>query len=262
MKKVLISLAAIGVVAAIAVGATVAYFSDTETSTGNTFTAGSIDLKVDYDGYFNKLPDRNPNAGQWTLTDLTTEKFFDFKDLKPGDYGEGTISLHVDNNDAWACMTVTPVKNDDMTCTEPELGDDPTCLPTPGDTNLWDGELAGALTGTIWADVCTPEINDNYPEAVPGDNIYQPACDRLIGTGIAPTQTVTLPLADANNNVFTGVAGQPLTGLQNYYIGISWSLPGAATGNIVQSDSYVSDISFKTEQARNNTNFRCVPPVE
>lgn len=50
MKKILISLAIIGIVAAIGVGATVAYFSDTETSTGNTFTAGSLDLKLSNNG--------------------------------------------------------------------------------------------------------------------------------------------------------------------------------------------------------------------
>jgi len=44
MKKILISLAIIGVVAAIGIGATVAYFTDTETSTGNTFTAGTMNL--------------------------------------------------------------------------------------------------------------------------------------------------------------------------------------------------------------------------
>ncbi|MDD5433725.1 MAG: TasA family protein [Candidatus Pacebacteria bacterium] len=46
-KKIIISLAIIGIVGAIAVGGTVAYFTDTETSTGNTFTAGTLDLKVD-----------------------------------------------------------------------------------------------------------------------------------------------------------------------------------------------------------------------
>src|SRR3989344_4407174 len=52
-KKILISLSVIGVVAAIAVGGTVAYFSDTETSTGNTFTAGAIDLTVDSTQHYN-----------------------------------------------------------------------------------------------------------------------------------------------------------------------------------------------------------------
>jgi len=47
-KKIIISLSVIGVVAAIAIGGTIAYFNDTETSTGNVFTAGSIDLKVDH----------------------------------------------------------------------------------------------------------------------------------------------------------------------------------------------------------------------
>jgi len=47
-KKILISLTVIGVVAAIAIGGTIAYFNDTETSTGNIFIAGALDLKVDH----------------------------------------------------------------------------------------------------------------------------------------------------------------------------------------------------------------------
>jgi len=46
MKKILVSLSIIGIVAVIAVGATVAYFDDTETSTGNTLSAGILDLKI------------------------------------------------------------------------------------------------------------------------------------------------------------------------------------------------------------------------
>jgi spore coat-associated protein N len=47
MKKILVSLSMVGMVALVAVGATRAFFSDTATSTGNTFTAGTLDLKVD-----------------------------------------------------------------------------------------------------------------------------------------------------------------------------------------------------------------------
>lgn len=46
MKKILLSVATVGVVGALAAGATSAWFSDTETSTGNTFTAGTLDLAV------------------------------------------------------------------------------------------------------------------------------------------------------------------------------------------------------------------------
>ena len=47
-KKLIISLSIIGVVAAVAIGGTIAYFNDVETSTGNVFTAGTLDLKVDH----------------------------------------------------------------------------------------------------------------------------------------------------------------------------------------------------------------------
>src|SRR3989344_4689479 len=47
MKKILLSLSVIAVVGVIVAGATGAFYNDTETSNGNIFVAGSIDLKVD-----------------------------------------------------------------------------------------------------------------------------------------------------------------------------------------------------------------------
>lgn len=286
MNKIIKSLSVVAFVAAIAIAATGAYFSDTETSTGNTFTAGSIDLKVDSDCHYytmdengqyvdravqNSGTDRyecsndGDTFGGWELTDLDSEKFFAFSDLKPGDKGENTISLHVYDNDAWACMTVTPKKNDDMDCTEPELevGADPGCIDDLSDSNntLWDGDLAQALTGMIWADMGQYVSGTNCTDTtvVPGDNKYNPECgDKFIGDGIAPYPAgpVTLALADKDNNVFTELPNDPLIGSKNYYIGVSWDLP-FATGNAVQSDSYEADISFYTEQYRNNPNFTC-----
>jgi len=48
-RKMLLGMMVIGLVAALAGAGLYAYFSDTETSTGNTFTAGTLDLKV-WDG--------------------------------------------------------------------------------------------------------------------------------------------------------------------------------------------------------------------
>jgi predicted ribosomally synthesized peptide with SipW-like signal peptide len=48
MKKILFSLTVIAVSASMVIGGTIAFFSDTEESKGNVFTAGSIDLKVDH----------------------------------------------------------------------------------------------------------------------------------------------------------------------------------------------------------------------
>ena len=53
-KRILISLSVIGVVAAIAIGGTVAYFSDVAKSEGNTFSTGNADLKI-------KMPDTGCN---------------------------------------------------------------------------------------------------------------------------------------------------------------------------------------------------------
>lgn len=248
MKRILTSVLTIAAVVAVGYLATSAFFSDTETSVGNLFQAGAIDLKIDYDGYYNKVVDGQPNAGSWELTDLNQEhRFFDFDDIKPGDYGEGTISLLVYNNDAWACATITPTSNDDVSSTEPEL--------EAGDVendvnNLWDGELAQNMQFKIWADVCNVE-------ATPGDNIYQEGCDILLTQGTGPLSPVTWPLADSTANVFTGVAGQPIIGSQDYFIGVEWTLP-SSVGNIVQTDKYTADISFYAEQSRNNPDFKCV----
>jgi predicted ribosomally synthesized peptide with SipW-like signal peptide len=60
MNKILLSLGTIALVATIGIGGTVAYFTDTETSTGNTFTAGTLDLKVGVNSNTNLVD--NPGA--------------------------------------------------------------------------------------------------------------------------------------------------------------------------------------------------------
>ncbi len=63
-----------------------------------------------------------PCDGTWDLTDLQNgvHKFFNFDDVKPGDVGEDTVSLHVYNNDAWGRMVVNVTADDDNTCTSSE----------------------------------------------------------------------------------------------------------------------------------------------
>ncbi|MHA1482061.1 MAG: TasA family protein [Candidatus Heimdallarchaeaceae archaeon] len=266
-KKIIISLSVIAVVAAVVVGGTIAYFSDTETSTGNTFTAGAIDLRIDSECHYyqNGEPIDCRDAedlefGTWELTDLEdgAHKFFAFGDLKPGDYGEDTISLHVYNNDAWACVTLGPLTNDDNGCNEPESEVDGTCGPG-------EGELGDNLYFKIWADTCR-RLGSNFPvviaPALPGDNIYQPDCDVLLTEGPAngdPLSGVTWTLADSTGNVFDIQGEGPLVGSNDYYLGVGWYIP-SDVGNIIQTDSVSGDISFYVEQSRNNPNFKCVEP--
>src|SRR3989338_10119894 len=120
MKRILLSLLIIGLVSGVGFAATQAFFSDTEVSANNTFTAGELDLKVDNTCYYNGLackpvlgPDDtllgystwsptegrggDPNGDRctctWGLKDLGEgDLFFDFNDLKPDDESEDTIS--------------------------------------------------------------------------------------------------------------------------------------------------------------------------
>lgn len=188
----------IAAVAAVVVGATTAYFSDTETSTGNTFTAGSLDLKIDSEQHYNgnvcKLNDQGswiwvgnnpypvpetPCDGSWAEADLGAHKFFNFSDLKPGDWGENTISLHVYNNDAWGNMQIKFSKNLDNTCTEPENSVDATC----SDAEPMPGELLSNMTFKTWLDQgripgfqcgeVTPRIPRCPSDPWEGDNVWQ-----------------------------------------------------------------------------------------
>ena len=66
MKKILVSLSIISVVATIAIGGTIAYFSDVESSKGNTFSAGILDLKIrDQDEFYG-----DGVTATWTASDV------------------------------------------------------------------------------------------------------------------------------------------------------------------------------------------------
>jgi len=277
-KKIIISLGIIGLAAAIAIGATTAFFSDTETSTGNLFTAGGIDLKIDNESYYNGV---RSEGTSWELSDLDGELFFNFIDLKPGDWGEDTVSLHVNNNDAWGCVTFDNMVDYDNACTEPEVEDGDSTCDNPGEGQ---GELSTELEFIFWADVCKHlgTVGGVIP-ALPGDNIYQPDCDILLMQGnandILPGTTYTLA-APEKINVFTGEPNEPLTGSEDYYIGKAWCFgdlsvdvkpngiwhigeilcDGSEVNNVSQTDSLTSDIIFYAEQSRNNPNFQCVEP--
>lgn len=275
MKRILVALVMIVCVAGLAVSSTGAFFSDTETSTGNTFTAGAIDLRIDNTSYrsdANGLPALSQNT-TWTIDDLQNEvgqtihRFFDFADLKPSDYGEDTISLHAGSNDAYVCANVTLTSDDDNTATEPESEVD-------NDTGPGLGELADLVNFIWWAD--------------DGDNVLESGENVLPGGplgALAVGQTAFITLADSVSNIWNvGNAPGPIPGDATRYIGKAWcfgtltptpvSQDGLSSGtpitrgtgftcsgdginNASQTDSVTADVSFSAVQARNNTSFTC-----
>lgn len=232
MKKILLSLGLIAIVAAVSISATGAFFSDTETSTANVFTAGAIDLKIDSKGTYNGQP---VTSATWQLKDLvpTSDKFFNFGDIKPGDTGENSISIHVINNDAWVCAAVTNLQSDDNGLTEPESKVDA----TDGSGN---GELDEEMVWKIWRD-------DGTGGGVAGDNIQN---------GTEPTLASGNPVAGVLALYDSTTGTGPLTGATTAYIGVNWELPGVS-GNKTQTDSLSADFSFYAVQSRNNMQFKC-----
>ncbi|PJE51812.1 hypothetical protein COV27_01425, partial [candidate division WWE3 bacterium CG10_big_fil_rev_8_21_14_0_10_39_14] len=261
-KKIIISLSTIVAIAMIVIGATVSYFSNTETSTGNTFIAGAIDLKIDnkchYNGrvcawyennngsppgyYWDGDPTQEPCFCTWQLMDLDGQAIFHFTDVKPGDDGEDTISLHVDTNPAWVCAEISNVTQMENGCNLPEsMVDDPdTSCGNPGEDQ---GELWDELRFSIWMD------NGGGDGGVACDNIKNGSETYLVEN--AKATNLKWPIADSQH-------GQGP--IRDACIGVAWSVPDAV-GNIIQGDSVTGDITFNAYQARHNDSFVCNPPT-
>ena len=266
--RIVLGSAIILAIAAAAIGATFAFLSDTENSEGNTFDAGVLDLKIDNTSYYNGA--ESPTT-TWTLDDLDGHLFFDFRDVKPGDWGEDTISIHVQTNDAYACFDTTLITDDDTLTNNLELeaGD------TADTASLLDGELGGAINFVFWAD--------------DGDNVLEDDEDNILSEGPANVvlNGLSVTLADSLENLFGGNPGDPLDAEHTYYIAKAWcfgtlgqvpleqdglgadsprnpsnstggvSCDGSALGNITQSDSLTADVMFSAIQHRGNPDFVC-----
>lgn len=271
MKKILVSILTVGVVGISAFAGANAFFSDTETSTGNVLTAGSIDLQIDNTSYKTASSGAlvASQATTWTVADLTVQKFFDFADLKPGDVGEDTISLHVTDNDSWLCANVQITENSDNGYSEPE--DEMFGTSTDNNDGTVLGDLSEALNFAFWAD--------------DGDNVFETG-ETIFTQGPASNvlNNATLALAQPVGSAMFG--NTALTGAQTHYIGkfycygtlteapaaqgitdpvtrgtTGFTCDGSAVSNLSQTDKLVGDISFYAVQSRNNPSFSCANVV-
>jgi predicted ribosomally synthesized peptide with SipW-like signal peptide len=251
--KIVGSSIVIAMALAVMAGGTVAFFNDTQTSAGNTFTAGTIDLEIDNTCHYNGGACPYPDS-TWALTDLVNgvHKFFNFGDIKPGAWGENTISLHLTSNAAWAWLKIKVAGNAENGCNEPELRAEPACASNE------NGELAAKLNYIIWQDSdCSNTINN-------GEHIFkQPglisACDTWMlnysGQAASPLQPT-----NASAPYCVGIAwcaGNWIPG-STPQIG-SWNCDGSAIGNEAQSDSLKLDLEFAVVQSRHNPNASGAP---
>lgn len=271
--KILLSGATILAAAGLIIGGTFAFFSDTETSTGNTFTAGAIDLKIDNESYVTNnlgVLVASPNTS-WATTDLTTQKFFDFSDIKPGDIGEDTISIEVGSNDAWLCAAARITDDSDQTCTEPEIGDDPACAnPGPG-----LGELDSQVNFAFWKDDGDNVLETNEVPSIflsgPINGLGAQGQIKLVDSSGGPLGPSPVPSGFTSyigkawcfGTLAAGVVAQDgsgkLPGATNGPLvrttGVTCD--GSAVNNAAQTDKVVGDIQFYAVQSRNNATFTC-----
>lgn len=173
----------------------------------------------------------------WTEKDLESgDVFWNFDDIKPGDSGTNVVSLHVYDNDAYACLMAENIQDNENTVVEPELPD--------GGPN---GELSPFLKLFVWDD------------GAASDGVYNVGDPIIYG----PNQPLSL---------FTTAEKLSLIATTTKYIGMAWCFgeqslngstiecDGSGDGyNVSQTDSVVADLEFLAVQQRNNSEFQCTP---
>jgi len=213
MKKILSSLVLIGLVSGLAIGATSAYFSDTETSVGNTFAAGTLDLTADGKEGVNvvhitranivpNMPWSHSYGGQWVLKNVGTVP--------------GVLSLTVQNiqNGTTVC--------DSAKVAELAAAGLPACVP-----NSSTGGQLGNLMFGVWS----------RNEAPWGSlsSVYTPF-NSMGGVTILPS-----------NPGFTGTLnpGDSVT----VYLDLEWDTHAGTLDNTAQGDTLSFDVAFMLNQA-------------
>jgi len=175
----------------------------------------------------------------WDETNLGGQTFFDFNDIKPGDYGRNGISLHVFDNDAWACLIAHDGDDQENTVYESE-----------GDDDEENGELQDYITFFAWVDLDQDALYDPPQETGLGTSTLGNlgsivSLDSLIDTYLKATTTEYIALA--------WCAGMISVDEETGEI----SCDGSTMFDDAQSDSFSASLTAYAEQKRNNGDFLC-----
>jgi len=211
MKRIFVLLLTLGLLVAMVGAGFAAWFSDTETSADNVFTAGTLDLKVD---------------GR----DDPAVVHIEFDNIKPGDgYAPGGNSVLGPKQAGSIChvysltntgtvagelsVRVENVRNHDWGCTEPELLEDSNC----------GGSLTGELGQYLHMRIKAPGFGTEY------------------GRKVNQWNNLAIP------NRSMGVKWNPMTPGKTVPIEVCFGVPETA-GNFIQSDKVEFDIVFDLKQ--------------
>ena len=204
-------------VGAVVVGGTGAFFTDTESSTGNVFTAGSVSLTL------------GPATHTWLGQPNTTlpNNYFNWNnttqsiqmpDLKPGDFGRITKPLTNGANDAFLCARILATSEN----------------PTTG-ANISDHLKFRVVPSTGPGDTVA-----NLFGAVPVGQWFSPTM---------PAPTMPLTAGQTSNLSVEYCFGD--------FDGPSCDVIGAGAYNHVMNTSVSIDVQYYVIQQRNNAGFTC-----
>ncbi|MFA9518306.1 vWA domain-containing protein [Halopenitus sp. H-Gu1] len=96
---------------------------------------------------------------------------FTLKDVKPGDSGEVTVSLHICDNPAWMYMNGELTANDENTVTDPEASADGENNAASDSEIDGDGELADAIQTRLWYDENCNNVLDGGSDETTSDAV-------------------------------------------------------------------------------------------
>ncbi len=222
-------------------------------ATGVTFATGSgtggLEMKIDSKTWYNGA--LQPQLS-WTLKHLNpwSDHFFSFDDVKPGDTGTSSMSIHIKQNPAWVCLDFKNLADAENGINEPEGHVDGNAL----------GELSGELEFFGWRD--------------DGDYRYEVGEKSLFGS--STTQSALEVLGEKTYALADYTHGPAYAPNSTHYVGVTWcagnlevntataviTCDGTVMGNESQTDSMNLDISFRTVVATQQPKFTCIPEPE
>lgn len=225
MKKILIAIAGIAILGIGAAGATTAYFSDTEASAGNTFTAGGINAR------------------------LVANPAFAATNMMPGDVKTGSVEFDAVGDDHYyACgafeTTGTNDSNDTDTDSEREAGDN--------DFGNNQGELQNfveLLPVDVNGDVVGQPIEMTDTSAK-----YFTIADSNTGNsdGLAAETNYTYDVKACFGNWVDTKPGNDNAGYE-----CQVEFPTTDDDNVAMTDSVEGTVNILAIQTQNNDNFVC-----
>jgi predicted ribosomally synthesized peptide with SipW-like signal peptide len=250
-RKMLAGLGAVGFASAGAGLGTSAYFSDEESFENNTLTAGTLDLRVQYEASYDSggAVENMADTAMGTQDGDPAGMFYDLGDVKPGDSGHVEFCFEIVDNPAyvWACGDIS---QDENGMNEPEMAVDDT-------PDL--GELGDSIDARLsYCDVDGEELIEGE-EIVSGSLVDVFAA---IANGAALDGDGVAGLAPGDQSPYDEVVEADPDYITGSCLCLYWEVP-FEVGNEIQSDSLTMALEFHALQARHNdgTTNPCTPTV-